>query len=68
MSEITEEQKAEIIKEAMFETGKYLLTLFKTLDLEWGMEQMFIDQTDNNKEYVLSFKTIDKHLKDRNNL
>ena len=67
MEEISEEEKAEIIKEAMFESGKFLLTLFKTLGLEWGMEQMFIDQNDNNKEYVLSFKTIEKHLEDLTN-
>lgn len=62
---MTETEKSLAVKEFMEITGKHCLTFFKMMGLSSHIEQMFIDQNDNDKEYVLSFKTIEKHLLDR---
>ena len=64
---MTKDEKTKAVQEFMKLTSERCLTFFKIMQLEWGMEQMVIDQNDNNKEYVLSFKTIEKHLEDLTN-
>lgn len=62
--ELSEAEKSRIITDFTIEVSKQALTVFKMLDLKTHIECMVINDFDG-KEYILSFKTVERHMEDR---
>jgi len=63
LEKLSDEEKHEIIKEVSELLAFQCLDLFNALGLKSHIECMVVNEA-NNQEYVLSFKTVDKFLKD----
>ena len=63
LSKLSEEDKQEIIKDVSEHIAFLCLDLFNALDLKTHIECMVINQA-NDKEYILSFKTVEKFISD----
>lgn len=64
IKDISKEDKDRLIREFTTEAGRQALALFMMLDLKTHIECMIVNDFDG-KEYVLSFKTLDRHMADR---
>jgi hypothetical protein len=64
LSGLTDEEKGKAIRDFVEISSRYFLQLFLMLGLKSHIETMIVNEK-TGEEYILSFKTVEKHMSDK---